>query len=106
MQTPALDALEYISVGIVKDVLKMKVLSVEEFESLNKATTDLETMTSYLNACNADAEKARLEWREKLNTCEAKFLAESSKKFAVGEKVKGNWQMEGEYYKGVVTAVS
>jgi hypothetical protein len=29
-----------------------------------------------------------------------------SKKFAVGERVQGNWHMEGEYYEGVVTAIS
>ena len=73
VQIPALDALEYVSVGIVKDVLKMKVLSVEDYDSLNKAKTDLEAMTSDVNACKADAEAARQEWREKLNMCEAKF---------------------------------
>jgi chromosome segregation ATPase len=32
----ALDALEYLSLGIVKDVLKMKVMSIEEFDKLNR----------------------------------------------------------------------
>ena len=30
----------------------------------------------------------------------------SSKKFTVGDRVEGNWQMEGTYYGGFVTAVS
>ena len=32
--------------------------------------------------------------------------SESTETFTVGEKVKGNWHMEGEYYKGVVTGLS
>jgi len=32
----ALDALEYLSLGIVKDVLKMKVMSIEEFDKLTR----------------------------------------------------------------------
>ena len=28
------------------------------------------------------------------------------KKFAVGERVQGNWHMKGTYYSGVVTATS
>lgn len=46
---PAFDALEYVSLGIVKDVLKMKVLSLDEFDSmtadLEKTKKDLEVMT-------------------------------------------------------------
>ena len=35
-----------------------------------------------------------------------KEVEASSKNFTVGERVQGNWQMEGTYYSGVVTASS
>ena len=149
----ALDALEYVSLGIVKDVLKMKVLSMEEFDSLNtelnkaktdldslntelnKAKTDLDSLNTELNKAKTDLEAmtfdktnvgaASQEWREKLKTCVVKVSgleeelaaakaavgtteaapAEETKTFAVGDIVKGDWQMEGKYYRGVVTAV-
>ena len=67
-KTPALDALEYVSLGIVKDVLKMKVLSMEEFDlmrtELNKAKTDLEAITLR----HTNAEGASQKWRQKLET--------------------------------------
>ena len=103
----------------------MKVLSVEEFDSLNtelnKAKTDLEAITGAKT--NAEAESQA--WREKLKTCVVKVSgleeelaaakahggttvvspADETKTFAVGDIVKGNWQMEGTFYRGVVISV-
>lgn len=42
-------------------------------------------------------------------TIDANVFASSrdeSKKFTVGDRVEGNWQMRGKYYSGVVTAIS
>jgi len=51
----ALDALEYVSLGIVKDVLKMKVLSMDDFNALN---ADLEKVKKDLNAKDASLKTA------------------------------------------------
>ena len=57
----ALDALEHVFLGIVKDVLKMKVLSVDDFDALNadleKVKKDLEAMTTAKNDAEANASK-------------------------------------------------
>jgi len=51
---PALDGLEYISLGIVKDILKMKVLSTEQFSQLE---TDLEEAKGAANSTKAQLDE-------------------------------------------------
>ena len=69
----ALDALEYVSLGIVKDVLKMKVLSMDDFNALNadleKVKKDLNAATARLDVATADAGKLT-DIMEKKATCD------------------------------------
>ena len=47
--------MEFVSLGIVKDVLKMKVLSLDEFDSM---TADLEKTKKDLDVMTASEKKA------------------------------------------------